>query len=260
MSDFESLEVPEHGPTFWEDLEESLAGSTRGVRPGWVWAPVAAVVVLIIGIGTAAVLDGDDRISPVATPDTGSFPATSTGPDSTPRVVPTTTIKPSATTDSQPVIDFLEDGVPAPWNQPPLRSDQVPAVLAEEWRKAANREWCSGLFSEFLFDWSGIRAANFSDGWAVAYDSSDQRSLFGIAGAAVMAPADVGIRWPNRIRFDDGTVFGWGGEGFDESNPRRLGELSLPGEGCLYQIWSEAGDDPLVEIAKSLRRVESLEE
>ncbi len=240
--DFDRLPVPDHGPGFWDRVEGDLRQGEQGRRvPGWVWAPVAAALAIVVGIGTSGLLGGDPTEPvPVGTADT------------------TVTTAAPTTTTSTSMPEFLEDGLAAPWELEPLPVAEVPGVLVDEWRVAENRTWCRAVFPESLLARTDVRAANFSGGWGIAFDSPT-RSALGVAGAAVTPLPDQATRWPNRIRFADGTVFGWGGEGLDESNPKRLGELVLPGQGCVYQLWSSVGDEMLVEMAKSLRSVEGLD-
>src|SRR5690349_21836485 len=75
---------------------------------------------------------------------------------------------------------------PAPWSAAPLAAADVPAVYLQQWRKADNRATCALLAPVALQARDAKpRAANFSGGWAVAYDEPGLRSAFGIAGAGV---------------------------------------------------------------------------
>lgn len=239
MNELEKLPVPEHLPGFWDRLEAALHGTSRRDLPGWLWAPAAAVAVMAVGLASTLLLGGDGVLR---------------GSPSSPLDAAATTSEPAG----ESIVEPGADVVAAPWNLAPLPESAVPAVLIEQWGKADNRTWCSGMFPESLVGRAGARSADFSGGWAVAFDT-EIRSALGVAGTSLAPFEDVGVRWPHRIRFDDGAVFGWGGEGFDETNPRRLGELAIPSEGCVYQIWSELGDEPLIEMARTLRRVEGLE-
>lgn len=241
--DFDRLPVPEHTPSFWDGLEHELRDEAGPRRiPGWVWAPVAAGVAILVGLGTAGILRGT----------TGTI---------VPVGAPTTTVASGVTTDvtnsNTPQAEFVEDGVPAPWALDSLPVSQVPAVLADQWNRAENRAWCRAVYPESLLGRTDVRSAEFGGGWAIAFDTP-VRSALGVAGAGITPQTDQATRWPHRIRFADGTVFGWGGEGFDEGNSKRLGELALPGQGCVYQLWSEVGDDALIGMAKSLRTVDGL--
>jgi hypothetical protein len=149
---------------------------------------------------------------------------------------------------------------PAPWDAEPLSSDDVPAVLAEQWHLAENQLWCSALYPSDLGGVSDatIRAAEFGGGWAVAWDTPAQRSAFGIAGVGLPAWEDIAVRMPSVVTYGDVAV-GFGGEGFDETATKRMAEFSVPGQLCAYQVWSELGDEHLLTLVDSLRRVEGLE-
>jgi hypothetical protein len=87
---------------------------------------------------------------------------------------------------------------PAPWDQPPLSSAEAPGVLLVQWRQAENRATCAPLAPVSLEPHTGarVRAAQFSGGWAIAYDLPGQRSAFGIAGTGSSArtiPTPIGL-------------------------------------------------------------------
>lgn len=244
------LDVPEHREGFWNDLAGGLANETqelpvggdrRGPR-GWVLAPAAAVIVVVAVAGVSGLLGGE---GPVEDP-------VRDGP------VPfTTTSLAAETTTSTP--QSLPD---APWSvPPPVPVDAAPPELVEEWSTAENRMWCSALTVTDPEIVSGhqARAAEFSGGWGVAWDSPDRRSVFGVAGAGLVREIEMTQRWPDVRHYADGSTFGYGGEGLDETNPRRLAEMIVGGQGCMYQVWSDLGDDHLLAVIGSLRFVEGLQ-
>lgn len=147
--------------------------------------------------------------------------------------------------------------------------------MAEQWRVAENRLWCSALAPTDL----GLegaqavpRAANFGGGWAVAWDNPDGpgstaasqycpdcgRSAFGIAGVGSVVEPTTAIRMPTILEWSDGSKAGYVGEGFDPSNPKLLGEIAISGQGCMYQVWSHLGAAHLEQFINSLRFVEGL--
>jgi hypothetical protein len=133
-------------------------------------------------------------------------------------------------------------------------------VLIEAWNEADNQTWCSALApGGFDVGEATARPAEFSGGWAVAWDLPDLRSAFGVAGVGLPVFDDIGVRHRNQVTFDDGSVLGWDGEGFDPSNPRLLGEFAIPGQGCAYQVWSELGPEHLIAFVRSLRFVDGLQ-
>ncbi|MDX1450064.1 MAG: hypothetical protein R3246_13480, partial [Acidimicrobiia bacterium] len=249
--------VPEHRDGFWDDLatrldtevqELPLEDETRSI-PGWLAAPAAAVVVLVAVIGVSGLLGGSDEAGFER-----DGPGTADGSPSTTAVTSTTMASPDSTLGPD-----LPD---APWAvDGPVPVNTVPQQLVDEWSRADNRSWCSAfaITDPTLTDGFTPRAAEFSGGWGLAYDAPDLRSAFGVAGAGLVSKPEMATRWPTVQHFADGSVVGYGGEGFDEANPRRLGELAVAGQGCMYQVWSELGDEHLAAVIESLRFVDGLQ-
>jgi hypothetical protein len=146
---------------------------------------------------------------------------------------------------------------PAPWSTARLAAVDVPAVYAQQWRKADNRASCALVAFSDLGEGAGAkpRAANFSGGWAVAYDRPGERSAFGIAGAGVLAGGDTYDGWPDAIAWADGSHANYGLEG--GTGPGHLAYLEIAGQGCLYNVWSKLGDAHLVHLLESLRFVDA---
>ncbi len=249
--DLRDLPVPEHRESFWDDVAAELGTEVRELpladephrRVGWVLAPVAAVVAVIALIGVSVLLGGEkeglfDSVSQPLSGDVATTAATET------------TV---ATTNPQ--------GPDAPWTVLPVPLDSVPPELADEWSIAENRMWCSALTIDNprLVEAYKARTANFEGGWGLVYDAPDLRSAFGVAGTSLVSQIELVRRWPNVEYYAEGSVLGYGGEGLDESNPRRLGELVVFGQGCIYQVWSELGNEHLMEVVNSLRFVEGLQ-
>ena len=98
------------------------------------------------------------------------------------------------------------------------------------------------------------RSATFSGGWAVAYDLPGERSAFGIAGTGSDAWADnVYDAWPEKRVLEDGSRVGYGPEG--GTGPNWLAYLRIPGQQCLYNVWSRRGKAHLEELLGQLRFV-----
>lgn len=158
---------------------------------------------------------------------------------------------------------------PAPWSGARLQSDAVPAVYLTEWQKAENRSTCAPLAFASLGTGEGAtpRRANFSGGWAVAYDKPGLpgkdasgydcadcgRSAFGIAGAGIEATDDVVARWPNQRTWADGSSAGWGLEG--DTGPGWLAYVKVADQQCLYNVWSNVSREHLEFLMSQLRRV-----
>lgn len=150
------------------------------------------------------------------------------------------------------------------------------ALVLAEWRKAENRRVCAPL-AFAANDRAGGRArrANFSGGWAVAFDLPGRRSAYGLAGAGVL-PGDaapigdqretLARQWPY-VRALPGlqpqSFAGYGIEGarpLTTTDPEGLGEnllayVRVPGQRCLYNVWSRQGRKHLELLLDSLRLV-----
>jgi hypothetical protein len=161
----------------------------------------------------------------------------------------------------------------APWERhPAVARGEAPAVLLEEWARAENRSGCAPL----VFDPAVIpsdatpRRANFSGGWAVAWDQPGMpgrdaagaecarcgRGVFGLAGTGAEASDDVLAQWEEQAQWPGGSWAGWGPEG--HVGPRQLAYVRVAGERCLYNVWSSVSRDHLEQLLDSLRRVEPL--
>lgn len=157
--------------------------------------------------------------------------------------------------------------------RPATATTPVAPLLGEklaraEWSKAANRATCAPLGLKSDAGAGGApRPATFSGGWAVAFDQPDRRSAYGLAGVGVL-PDDkldfallvdrIAKQWPYIRRWDSGgnlpagSAAGYGLEGFQDypSGSSGFGRqsvayLRIPGQQCLYNIWSKLGRDHL---------------
>lgn len=143
-----------------------------------------------------------------------------------------------------------------PWREPRLARAVVPAVYVREWSRAENRDRCALLAPRSLGGVTAAtpRSANFSGGWAVAYDTADVRSAFGIAGTAAEPRGTTYSKWPFARDWDDGSSVGYGPEG--GTGPNQLAYLRIDGQDCLYNVWSRLGQKHLEELIAELRFVE----
>jgi hypothetical protein len=155
---------------------------------------------------------------------------------------------------------------PTPWAVDPLEPEAVPRVFLVEHRKAANRETCPLLVPTEVEAGARPRRANFSGGWAVAYDkdgapgtrsggepcASCGRSAFGVAGTGAEKGGG-GPAWPREVAWSDGSRAGYGPEG--GQGPHLLAYLERADAGCLYNVWSALGEEHLLKLIASLRRV-----
>ena len=170
-----------------------------------------------------------------------------------------------------------------PWaSAAPLSAADVP-VLAAEWEQAENRASCASLAPSGGVAGATPRGANFSGGWAVAWDAPNGpgmaadgtfcedcgRSAVGVAGAGVSAVESDVRAFPNVIEWDDGSLAGYGIEGsiagaVDDAattggdSATQLAFLSVMGQDCLYNVWSRRSEAELLDVIGRLRFVEGL--
>jgi hypothetical protein len=162
-----------------------------------------------------------------------------------------------------------------PWSAEPLAQSKIPKILLVEWGKAKNRTTCSPLFPDALGEGDGgrPRRANFSGGWAIAYDKSGLpgrlrsgepckdcgRGVFGIAGTGteIKTPEelDPNNALPLEKRWSDGSRVDYGLEG--GTGPSYLATLFVKGEGCVYNVWSFIGQAHLEHLLDHLRYVQA---
>ena len=144
----------------------------------------------------------------------------------------------------------------APWRAAPLARAEVPAVYVQQWNKAENRDTCALIAFRAVGDEGAgatSRAANFSGGWAVAYDLPNVRSAFGIAGAGVKAGDPSYDKWPYAYEWGEGSKVEYGPEGGD--GPNQLAYLQIQGQECLYNVWSRVSRAHLEALLREIRFV-----
>ncbi len=143
-----------------------------------------------------------------------------------------------------------------------------------EWQKAKNRKACAPLvFTDTAGAAINARPAEFSDGWAIAFDLPRMRSAYGVAGVGLLdtdrASAEekerqIKAQWPyfrELPGLPQPAYAGYGLEGAepypaDTPNGERLDSLAyvrVGGQKCLYNVWSKLGRDHLEALLDSLR-------
>lgn len=152
----------------------------------------------------------------------------------------------------------------APWASAPRVADEVPAIVMA-WATAENRNWCAPLAPPALQGVSA-RASELDGGWVVEFDQAGQpgvgtdgeacsdcgRGVFGIAGTSM--GVDEMIESP-RPSYADGSAT----EMSPEDGSVVSATIAVPGQGCVYQVWSFLGADHLEQMMSSLRFVETTE-
>ena len=72
-------------------------------------------------------------------------------------------------------------------------------------------------------------------------------------GHGLQRPDDSYSDWPHLLRWLDGSTAGYGPEG--GTGPNQLAYLRIPGQQCLYNVWSNLGPEHLVQLLERLRFV-----
>ncbi len=133
-----------------------------------------------------------------------------------------------------------------------LAAGRVPRVLLEQWRKAGNRSGCAPVWFDDVSASVKIRARYFGGGWGVTVRSPRR---WGVAGAGVIAAPQDLEKWKFRRENAAGVRAGYGLEGFD-LGPDWLAYVHVPGQSCLYNVWSSVGKEDLEHLVDHLRVVD----
>jgi hypothetical protein len=133
-----------------------------------------------------------------------------------------------------------------------LAAASVPRVLLDEWRKAENRAGCAPLWLDNVAATVKIRGRYFAGGWGVTVRNPQR---WGVAGAGVIAePSDL-EKWKFHRETAAGIRAGYGLEGFN-MGPDWLAYVHVPGQSCMYNVWSSVGKEHLEALVDHLRVVE----
>ena len=148
------------------------------------------------------------------------------------------------------------------------------AVILAEWRKAANRRACAPLgFSGEASGGGQPRRAYFGGGWAAAFDRPGLRSAFGVAGVGLLPGdndpfvrrrAELERQWPYGRELPGLRRGAFAGYGIEGAKPLALADgdgrglnllayVRVPGQRCLYNVWSKLGRTHLERLLDGLR-------
>ncbi len=134
-----------------------------------------------------------------------------------------------------------------------LAAGSVPRVLLAEWRKSENRSGCAPVWiDDAAVGDAQIRARYFGGGWGVTVRNPRR---WGVAGAGVIAAPDDLAKWKFGRENAAGIRAGYGLEGFD-MGPDWLAYVVVPGQSCLYNVWSSVGKEHLEHLVDHLRVVD----
>lgn len=181
------------------------------------------------------------------------------------------------------------DAAPAPPSPLPSAENPAPAeprpeligeaVVRAEWARARYRGACAPLALRSDGGAGGVpRPADFSGGWAVAFDQPGRRSAYGVAGTGPVPDDQLDFathvdrltkQWPFTRRWGKsdglpaGSFAGYGLEGGRDYptgssgfGRQSLAYLRIPGQACLYNIWSKLGRDHLELLLDQLVMLE----
>lgn len=153
--------------------------------------------------------------------------------------------------------DALASLPQAPWSTATLTASDAP-IVATAWASAENRGWCAPLAPELA---TNARATQLDGGWMVEFDDvgapgvtedgepceSCGRGTFGIAGTAM--GVDEMMETP-RPAFADGSA-----ADVTQEEGVASATIAVPGQRCVYQVWSFRGETHLQELLGALRFV-----
>jgi hypothetical protein len=258
--------------TTFERREDKVSGrshrgphdSRRPSRRAWPAGIVAAVAAVVL-ISIEIQFGGGGNGTGIETNGLGGSHGTTS----------ITTSQTAASTAPQtlPVPDIRPVGGP-PWAGSPIVSGAARTVAVAEWSVASSRSTARGLLPEDpgLSPAAAPRRANFSGGWAVAWDdpgkpgSSASGAFCDTCGRGVVGVAGTGSRgaqatvanstFPNDVRWADGSEAKYGWEGNDPSSHQMLAYLYVAGQDSLYNVWSYLGQAHLEYLLSQLRYVQ----
>lgn len=149
----------------------------------------------------------------------------------------------------------------SPWQSyAAIKSTQTSPIYKQQWRKSKYQS-CPILAlptrSDAHLKTAKSRAANFSDGFAVAYDLKNyqgkaMRSAYGVANAGKTSLQGL-HHWDYEQAYKDGAYITLGREGNDPKG-KMLAYIVLE-NGCFYNVWSQLGESHLHHIISELRYV-----
>lgn len=150
----------------------------------------------------------------------------------------------------------------SPWQSHySITKNKTSPVYRQEWQRSKYRS-CPILAiptkSAVHLKTARSRAANFSDGWGVAYDVAKYsngkrlRSAYGVANAGKTKLSDI-YAWPDQRTHADGSFVTWGREG-NNPNGQFLAYIVLD-NGCFYNVWSKVSNTHLQNMIGALRYV-----
>lgn len=159
---------------------------------------------------------------------------------------------------------------PAPWSAEHLAQPAAPRALLQAWRRAENHGWCAPLAPTTLGAGEGARARSgaYAGGWSLEFDKRGVagmtargdvcetcgRGAFGVAGTAMSTDEAEDLVGATATVLADGGRIDVQASGED---PAAVATIVVPGQQCVYQVWSFLGRAHLDELVSSLRLVDA---
>lgn len=192
-----------------------------------------------------------------------------------PASTPTIAMNDTTTTAASETIALSEHVVAAPaptapWSAEHLAQPAAPRQLLQAWHRAENHGWCAPLAPTTLGAGEGARArsGSYASGWSLEFDHRGSagmtargelcetcgRGSFGVAGTAMS------VEEAQDLIGATATVMADGGridvqESSDDSSV--VATIIVPGQDCVYQVWSFLGRAHLDALVSSLRIVDA---
>lgn len=159
----------------------------------------------------------------------------------------------------------------SPWSNERIASNAAPSQLVQAWRHADNRSWCAPIApgSDAALMGAHARRSSFEGGWAVEFDKQGVpgigrdgntcatcgRGAFGIAGTSMNADSiDEEAVTP---AWNDGSRAEYQATDEDPAKAGAVATITVPGQDCVYQVWSFLGQEHLNSLVGSLRFVDA---
>jgi hypothetical protein len=201
--------------------------------------------------------------------------------DPAPDPAPSASVSPAPV--ATPVADAAATPPPPHVGDPPMRPSPGPVaadLIRQEWAGAENRDRCAPIaFTDDGGAGGTPRRATFSGGWAVAFDTPETRSAYGLAGPGLIPIDDqppyrqtrrLMQQWPEyrelgALKPPSFAGYGLvGAKPYRDDNPGGEGEHSLAyvrihGQTCTYNVWSRISRAHLETLLDGLRLIATAE-
>ena len=196
-------------------------------------------------------------------------------PATGPAAAPTIAMNDTSTTAASEAVALTEhvEAAPAPvapWSAAHLAQPAAPRALLQAWHRSENHGWCAPLAPTTLGAGEGARARSgaYAGGWSLEFDQRGAagmtaggdvcetcgRGTFGVAGTAMSADeAEDLVGGTATVLADGGRI----DVQASSEDPAAVATIVVPGQDCVYQVWSFLGRAHLDTLVASLRLVDA---